>query len=81
MTLTLVGMTKRENMVDLKYGETFDAAETFVLTVSPKFVAQRTGRSGPVSGPDMQAFVLGNVSWLKATAEDCKGRGLTSEVL
>jgi hypothetical protein len=45
MSLTLVGMTKRGNAIDLKY--TFDDADPFVLTVSSQFVAQRTGQSGP----------------------------------
>ena len=43
---------------------------------SLKYRASGTGQSG-VTGPETQAFVIANVSCLKATAEDCKGRGLT----
>jgi hypothetical protein len=81
MTLTLVAMVKRENMIDLKFGEAFDDPQPFILTVTPQYVAQQTSKVLPINGVDLQAYLLTHVSTLKATAESCKARGLTSEVL
>jgi len=81
MTLTLVAMVKRENMIDMKFGEAFDDPQPFILTVTPQYVAQQTSKVLPINGLDLQAYLLTHVSTLKATAESCKARGLTSEVL
>ena len=81
MTLTLVAMVKRENMIDMKFGEAFDDPQPFILTVPPQYVAQQTLKVLPINGLDLQAYLLTHVSKLKATAESCKARGLTSEVL
>ena len=49
MTLTLVAMVKRENMIDLKFGEALDDPQPFVLTVTPGYVAHETGKTLPIS--------------------------------
>jgi hypothetical protein len=81
MTLTLVAMVKRENMIDLKFGEALDDPQPFVLTVTPGYVAHETAKILPISPSDLHAYILAHVAKLRATAENCKARGLTSEVL
>jgi hypothetical protein len=81
MTLTLVAMVKRENMIDLKFGENLDDPQPFVLTVTPGYVAHETSKILPISASDLHAYILAHVAKLRATAENCKARGLTSEVL
>ena len=81
MTLTLVAMVKRENMIDLKFGEALDDPQPFVLTVTPGYVAHETAKSLPISASDLHAYILAHVAKLRATAEKCKAGGLTSEVL
>jgi hypothetical protein len=81
MGLTLVAMVKRENMIDLKFGETLDDPQPFVLTVTPGYVAHEIAKSLPISGSDLHAYILAHVAKLRATAENCKAGGLTSEVL
>ena len=81
MTLTLLSVVKRENMIDLKYGKAFDDPQPFVLTVTPEYVADETAKSLPVSASDVHAYILAHAAKLKATAENCKARDLTSEVL
>jgi hypothetical protein len=81
MMLTLVAMVKRENMIDLKFGEAFDDPQPFVLTVTPGYVAHETIKSLPISASDLHAYILAHVAKLRATAEKCKAGGLTSEVL
>jgi hypothetical protein len=81
MTLTLVAMVKRENMIDLKFGEALDDPQPFVLTVTPGYVAHETAKTLPISASDLHAYILAHVAKLRATAEHCKAGGLTSEVL
>jgi hypothetical protein len=81
MGLTLLAVVKRENMVDLKYGEAFDDPSPFVLTVTPQYVAQETAKSLPISASDVHAYIIAHAAKLRATAENCKARDLTSEVL
>jgi hypothetical protein len=80
MTLTLLAVVKRENMIDLKYGEAFDDPQPFVLTVTPDYVAHETAKSLPISASDVHAYILAHAAKLRATAENCKARDLTSEV-
>jgi hypothetical protein len=80
MTLTLVAMVKRENMIDLKFGEALDDPQPFVLTVTPGYVAHETAKTLPISASDLHAYIT-HVAKLRATAENCKAGGLTSEVL
>ena len=54
MTLTLVAMVKRENMIDMKFGEAFDDPQPFILTVTPQYVAQQTSKVLPINGLDLQ---------------------------
>jgi hypothetical protein len=75
MSLTLVAVAKREDMIDLSYEETVGDPSPFVLTVTPQHVAH------PLSGSDLEEFILTNVTKLKTTAENCKAQGLTSKVL
>jgi hypothetical protein len=81
MGMTLVGVVKRQNLVDLKCGETANDPQPFTLTITPQSVAQQSSTSMPLSGIDLQAHLMANMSKLQATAEQCKARGLTSEVL
>jgi len=68
-------------MIDLKYGEAFDDRPAFVLTVTPQYVAHETAKSLPISASEVHAYILAHAAKLRATAENCKARDLTSEVL
>jgi hypothetical protein len=81
MSMTLVAVVKRQNMVDLKYGESADDPAPFTLTVTPQYVAQQISKALPLTGLDLQSHLLTHVSKLQATAEDCKARGLRFEWL
>jgi hypothetical protein len=81
MPLKLIGVAKRENMIDLTYGEAADDPRPFVLTVTPIHVAHETSRSLPMSASDLHAYILTHVTKLKTTAEECQAQGLTSETL
>jgi hypothetical protein len=81
MSMTLVAVVKRQNLVDLKYGESAEDPEPFILTLTPQYVAHQTFKSLPLTGIDLQVYLMANVSKLQATAEACKARGLTSEIL
>jgi hypothetical protein len=81
ITFTLLAVVKRENMIDLKYGEAFDDAQPFILTVTPEYVAHETAKSPPISASDLHAYILAHAAKLRATAENCKARDLTSVVL
>jgi hypothetical protein len=81
MSLTLVALSKRENVVDLKYGETVDDPDPFILTLTSQHVAYRTSKSPPISGVDLVSYVLTHVTELKTTAENCRSLGLASEIL
>jgi hypothetical protein len=81
MTLTLLAVVKREIMIDLKYGEAFNDPQPFILTVTPEYVAHETAKTLPISASDLHAYILAHAAKLRATAENCKARDLTSEVL
>jgi hypothetical protein len=81
MTLTLLAVVKRKNVIDLKYGEALDDLQPFILTVTPEYVAHETAKSVPISASDVHAYILAHAAKLRATAENCKRRDLTSEVL
>jgi hypothetical protein len=81
MTLTLLAVTRRENMIDLKYGGDFDDPQPFILTVPPEYVAHETAKVPPISASDLHAYILAHAAKLRATAENCKARDLTAEVL
>jgi hypothetical protein len=81
MTLALLAVTRRENMIDLKYGSGFGDPQPFTLTVTPEYVAHGTAKSPPISASHVHAYILAHAAKLKATAENCKARGLTAEVL
>jgi len=81
MALKLLAVVKRENMIDLNYGETFGDRPAFVLTVTPQYVAHETAKSLPISASEVHAYILAHAAKLRATAENCKARDLTCEVL
>jgi hypothetical protein len=81
ITLALVAVVKRENMIDLKFGEALDDPQPFVLTVTPGYVAHETAKTLPISASDLQAYILAHVAKLRATADNCKAGGLTSKIL
>jgi len=68
-------------MLDLKYDETIEDTDPFTLTITSQYVAQQTSKAMPLTGIDLTAYLMMNASKLRATAEDCRARGLTSEVL
>jgi hypothetical protein len=80
-TLALLAVVKREIMIDLKYGEAFGDPHPFILTVTPEYVARETAKSLPISPSDLHAYILAHAATLRATAENCKARDLTCEVL
>jgi hypothetical protein len=80
MAFTLLAVVKRENMIDLKYGEAFDDPQPFVLTVTPQYVAHETAKSLP-SASDVHAYILAHAATLKVIAERFKAQDLASEVL
>ena len=81
MAFTLLAVVKRENMIDLKYGEAFDDPQPFVLTVTSQYVAHETAKSLPISASEVHAYILAHAAKLRAIAQQCKERDLTSEVL
>jgi hypothetical protein len=81
MPLTLVAVGKSENVVDLWYEETVGDPSPFVLTVTPEHVAHETSKPLPLSGFDLEKFILMHAEKLKMTAENCRAQGLTSKVL
>jgi hypothetical protein len=81
ITLALVAVVKRENMIDLKFGEALDDPQPFVLTVTPGYVAHETAKTLPISASDLHAYILAHVAKLRATADNCKAGGLTSKIL
>jgi hypothetical protein len=81
MAFTLLAVVKRENMVDLKYGEGSGDPKPFVLTVTPQYVAHETAKSLPISASDVHAYILAHAAKLRVIAQQCKERDLTSEVL
>jgi hypothetical protein len=81
MALKLLAVVKREIMIDLKYGEAFDDPQPFILTVTPEYVAHETAKSLPISASYLHAYILAHAAKLRATAENCKARDLTSQVL
>jgi hypothetical protein len=80
-TLALLAVVKREIMIDLKYGEAFGDPHPFILTVTPEYVAHETAKSLPISASDLHAYILAHAATLRATAENCKARDLSCEVL
>jgi hypothetical protein len=42
MSLALVGIVKRANMIDLKFGEGADDPVPFIPAMPPQYVAQQT---------------------------------------
>jgi hypothetical protein len=81
MVFTLLAVVKRQNMIDLKYGEAYDDPKPFVLTVTPQYVAHETAKSLPISASDVHAFILTHAAKLRGIAQQCKERDLTCEVL
>jgi hypothetical protein len=81
MSLTLVAVFKREDVIALQYGEADDDPNPFVRTVTSHHVANETSKSLPLSGLDVQAYILNHARKLRTTAEECRAQGLNSEVL
>jgi hypothetical protein len=81
MAFTLLAVVKRENMIDLKYGEAYDDPKPFVLTVTPQYVAHETAKSLPISASEVHAHILAHAAKLRAIAQQCKEPDLISEVL
>jgi hypothetical protein len=48
MAMTLVAVVKRQNLADLKCGESADDPEPFILTLTPQYVAHQTFKLLPL---------------------------------
>jgi hypothetical protein len=81
MSLTLVAVANKENMIDLTYVENVGDPQTFILTVTAQYIAHEISAVPPISAGDLEAYVLAHATELKMRAEKCKSKGLTSEVL
>jgi hypothetical protein len=79
--LTLVAVMKRDNLVDLTYGDTDRDPRAIILTVTPQRVAAETSKSLPLGSRDVQTYILMNVTKLQAVAENCKAQGFKTEML
>ena len=76
MPITLVGMVKRGNMIDLKYAEAADDPQPFILTITPQYVAQQTAK--PIIDADLPALVRSARAWCApGAASSARMRGRT----
>jgi hypothetical protein len=53
----------------------------FVLTLTPQYVARETGKTPPVSFPEMTKYAEQNALMLEAIARFERGRGYTTHEL
>jgi hypothetical protein len=81
MSLTLVAVANRGNAIELTYEETIGDPQPFVLTVTQNHVASETSKPLPIGPSELDAYVRSHVTALTKTAERCKAKGLSSEIL
>jgi hypothetical protein len=80
MSLTLIAVASKENVIELTYEETVGEPQPFVLTVTSHYISRQTSKS-PIEASDLEAYVWGHSAELRRAAEECKVKGLTAEVL
>jgi hypothetical protein len=81
MSLTLVAVANKENMIDLTYEENVGDPQTFILTVTAQYMAHEISAVFPISAGDLEAYMLAHATELEMRAEKGKSKGLTFEVL
>jgi hypothetical protein len=80
MPFRLICKVGRRDAIDLKYAASPDDPLSFILTVTPQHVAHATSKS-VIRRSDMRDYIEANADRLKAIAENCRARGVISEVL
>jgi hypothetical protein len=80
MSLTLIAVASKDNVIELTYEETVGEPQPFVLTVTSHYISRQTSKS-PIEASDLEAYVWGHSAELRREAEKCKAKGLTVEVL
>ena len=80
MSLKLVAVANRGDVIELTYEETVGDPQPVVLTVTSHHISRQTSKL-PVEASDLEAYVWGHSAELRRAAEDCKARGFTAEVL
>ena len=80
MSLTLIAVANRGNVIELTYEETVRDPHPFVLTVTSQHISRQTTKL-PIEASDLEAYVLSHATELLGAAEKCKSKGLTAEVL
>jgi hypothetical protein len=80
MPFRLICKVGRRDAIDLKFAASPDDPVPFILTVTPQHVAHATSKS-VIRRSDMRDYIEANADRLKAIAENCRARGVISEVL
>jgi hypothetical protein len=80
MSLTLIAVASKENVIELTYEEMVGEPQPFVLTVTSHYISRQTSKS-PIEASDLEACVWGHSAELRRAAEECKARAFTAEVL
>jgi hypothetical protein len=81
ISLTLIAIANRGNLIELTYEETVGDPQPFVLTITSRHVATRIFKPLPVSASDIETYVEKHAIELRKTVEKCKAKGLTAGVL
>jgi hypothetical protein len=80
MSLTLIPVANRGDVIELTYEETVGDPHPFVLTVTSHHISCQTSKL-PIEGSDLEAYVLSHAAELQGAAKKCRAKGLTAEVL
>ena len=80
MSLTLIAVANRGDVIELTYEETVGDPHPFVLTVTSHHISRQISKL-PIEASDLEAYVLSHATELQGAAEKCKAKGLTAEVL
>jgi len=68
-------------MLRLRYGSRRDDPMPFILTLTPRYLADAIGKTPPIMLQDIQEHVQRNAEHLKSVAHNAKMRGLNAQVL
>jgi len=77
MSLTLIAVANRGDVIELTYEETVGDPHPFVLTVTSHHISRQTSKL-PIGASDLEAYVLSHATELQGAAETCKSKGLTA---
>jgi hypothetical protein len=81
MSLTLIAVANRGDLIELTYEEAVGDPQPFVLTLTSRHISIQTFKPLPISASDLVAYVLTHETELQRPAENCKAKGLTAVVL